>query len=249
MAEHLEDSGTLLFRRRGSLPTMLILPVVLLSLADYRHPGSAAVDLLWELVCFVIAACGLAIRVVVSGTVPEGTSGRNTERQRADELNTTGVYALVRHPLYLGNFLVGLGIALQPRVWYVPVIFVLGFALYYERVIMAEERFLEQRFGDTFLTWAAAVPMFLPKVNGSLQQTLRSLRSKLPFSARAALRREYYGICMVITVFFLLDLLEDLVQFRRLMFDRVWAPLFLVAAASFFALRALKHRTDFLERP
>jgi hypothetical protein len=25
--------------------------------------------------------------------------------------------------------------------------------------------------------------------------------------------------------------------------------LFLVAAASFFALRALKHRTDFLERP
>jgi protein-S-isoprenylcysteine O-methyltransferase Ste14 len=241
MVEHLEQLGTLFFRRRGSLPSLIMLPVLFLSLADYRNPlGSRAWDLTWEIICFLVALAGLALRVLVSGTVPEGTSGRNTE-QRADELNTTGVYSIVRHPLYVGNFLIALGVAMQPRVWYVPVIAALVFALYYERIIVAEEAFLDRKFGAVFRTWASTVPIAIPKWRAYQP-------SKLPFSARAALRREFYGLCAIIAAFFLLDLLEDLLEYHRLRFDMFWTPLFLLALLGFFVLRSLKHKTEWLRR-
>jgi hypothetical protein len=51
MVEHLENVGTLFFRRRGSLPSLIMLPVLFLSLADYRNPlGSRAWDLTWEII-------------------------------------------------------------------------------------------------------------------------------------------------------------------------------------------------------
>ena len=241
MVEHLEEMGTLFFRRRGSLPSIILLPVLFLSLADYRDPfGSRAWDLTWEIVCFVVALAGLALRVVVSGTVPEGTSGRNTE-QRADELNTTGIYSIVRHPLYVGNFLIALGVAMQPRVWYVPVIAALVFALYYERIILAEEAYLDRKFGAAFRTWASTVPIAIPSWRSYLP-------SKLAFSARAALRREFYGLCAIIAAFFVLDLLEDLLAYRRLRLDLFWTPLFLLALVGFFVLRSLKHKTEWLRR-
>jgi len=242
MVEHLEEWGTLFFKRRGSLPTLIMLPILLLSLADFRYPfGSHAADLAWEIACFLVAMVGLALRVVVSGTVPEGTSGRNTEQQRADQLNTTGIYSIVRHPLYVANFLIGLGVALQPRVWYVPVIMALVFGLYYERIIIAEEAFLERKFGEAFRAWADAVPIAIPKWRAYVP-------SRLPFSVRGAVRREFYGLCAIITVFFVLDVLEDLVQERRLTFDAFWTPLFLIAMVAFFVLRAVKHKTDWLRR-
>ncbi|MGB8874133.1 MAG: hypothetical protein WCC75_12145, partial [Desulfobaccales bacterium] len=45
------------------------------------------------------------------GLPPRGTSGRNTQGQVAETLNTTGIYSLVRNPLYLGNFLIWLGLS------------------------------------------------------------------------------------------------------------------------------------------
>jgi protein-S-isoprenylcysteine O-methyltransferase Ste14 len=241
MIDHLEAIGAQLFKRRGSLPTLILLPVLLLALADFRYPhGSQAADRVWEIVCFLIALVGLAIRVAVSGTAPEGTSGRNVDRQRADELNTTGIYSVVRHPLYVGNFIMGLGIALQPRVWYVPVIAGLAFALYYERVIIAEEAFLERRFGDAFRAWANSVPIVIPNWRGYQP-------ARLAFSWRAAVRREFYGLAALVAIFFMLDLLEDLVQ-GALALDPLWTTLFVIMVAAFFVLRELKHRTDVLRR-
>ncbi|NLL27934.1 MAG: DUF1295 domain-containing protein [Bacteroidales bacterium] len=42
--------------------------------------------------------------------IPKGISGKNTEKQIADFLNTKGMYSIVRHPLYLGDFLMWLGL-------------------------------------------------------------------------------------------------------------------------------------------
>lgn len=49
------------------------------------------------------------------GQVPKGTSGRNTSQQVADTLSTDGVYSVVRHPLYLGNFLMCMGVSMMPH--------------------------------------------------------------------------------------------------------------------------------------
>ena len=54
------------------------------------------------------------------GFTPRGTSGRNTkEGQVAESLNTLGMYSMCRHPLYLGNLLMWLGIVMyMGHLWF-----------------------------------------------------------------------------------------------------------------------------------
>ena len=98
---------------------------------------------------------GLAIRAYTVGHAPRGTSGRNTMVQRADMLNTTGSYSLARHPLYLGNYLMWLGIVFFVGVWWLAIICTPVFWIYCERIMYAEEAFLGDRFGRNFHEWAA----------------------------------------------------------------------------------------------
>src|SRR5262245_19709566 len=101
LSDRLSDTGSFLFRWRSYLP---LAPLFAASYAGPRiDPGSAATRVAWDAVCLAVALIGLAVRVVTVGTAARGTSGRNTRAQKADVLNTTGIYSIVRHPLYVGN--------------------------------------------------------------------------------------------------------------------------------------------------
>jgi hypothetical protein len=82
------------------------------------------------------------------------------------ELAAGGPYRLIRHPLYLGTFLTGLGLALAGGRWWLPVLFMVLFAWLYGRAIEAEERELASRFGVVFERYREEVPAFLPRVPG-----------------------------------------------------------------------------------
>ena len=81
--------------------------------------------------------------------------------QRAGRLATTGPYAYVRHPQYLGFALVMIGFFVQwPTILtllMLPVLLVM-----YWRLALAEEREVEAAFGDDYRRYAAQVPAFLP---------------------------------------------------------------------------------------
>ena len=93
-------AGNRLFRWRSYLPLALV-PLALLALREAGAPAGGTQ--LWRLGCLGLSLVGFAIRCVTKGTVPKGTSGRNTKRLKAAALNTTGMYSVVRHPLYLGD--------------------------------------------------------------------------------------------------------------------------------------------------
>ncbi len=147
LREEIEKQGNWLFRYRSYI-SLIFLPLFLLALKDtevIEKIFGDSIEDAWEVFCVVIST-GLFIRCLTIGYVPKGTSGRNTNKQRADRLNTTGMYSVVRHPLYLGNFLIMLGMMMFIQVWWIVIISVLAFWLYYERIIFAEEEFLRKKW-------------------------------------------------------------------------------------------------------
>ena len=165
LREEFESSGNWLFRWRSYLPLAFI-GVFLLALREYEYPGhSENLAHLWEAFCLFVSFLGLGFRIFTIGYTPGRTSGRNTKTQVADTLNTRGAYSVVRNPLYVGNFLMWLGIALFPCLWWLALIYILAFWLYYERIIFAEEAYLRTKFGDEYLSWANSTPVFIPRFN------------------------------------------------------------------------------------
>ena len=125
------------------------------------------------------------------GTAPPGTSERSTTSPRASRLRTTGLYSVVRHPLYLGNTLTAVGLACFTTTWYVPGRSSSLLAmLYHERIAAREEVFLEERFGDEFVRWADRVPAILPRPSGYV-------RGETPFLWRRVAGREFHGLFVI----------------------------------------------------
>jgi protein-S-isoprenylcysteine O-methyltransferase Ste14 len=238
VVEHLTRSGDLLFRWRSYLP-LALLPLLAVGLLAGRYPlHPRALDRAWEIGCALIAAAGVALRMYTVGTAAPGTSGRNTREQKAVELNTTGAYSVVRHPLYVANYLIALGIGTFTRAWFVPVILSLAAALYYERIAAREEEFLAERFGAGFRAWAARVPAIIPAFGGFRP-------AALPFRWRVAVVRESYAVATVTTFLFALALAEDYVATGHPRADAIWTTLFVLGGAFFVTIRALKKWTRF----
>ena len=84
------------------------------------------------------------------------------ENVKALKLATTGPYALMRNPLYFGNFLIGLGWSIIAGV--IPVIiFVVSFYILYCVVIIPhEEKFLLSKFGLEYSNYCKNVKRFWP---------------------------------------------------------------------------------------
>ena len=236
----LENSGSWLFRHRTYLPLLLI-PVFFLSLESYSYLDHRRwVNEVWQGVCIAVSVLGLLVRIITVGRAPIGTSGRNTREQVANTLNTTGIYSVVRHPLYLGNFLIMLGFSMWPHNAWLVALTVCVYALYYERIMLAEEAFLRGKFGETFEKWSSQTPAFIPRLGGWKP-------SPVPFCWRTVAQREYNSFFQIIYVFFLFDLIGDSIADQNWHLDYVWFGVFLAGFVIFAVLRTLKKRTKIFD--
>jgi protein-S-isoprenylcysteine O-methyltransferase Ste14 len=239
LQEQFVHTGRWLFRWRSYLP-LIFFALLLIQLRQFQYlGGTEATDLVWEVVCLAVSLSGLGVRILAVGYAPRGTSGRNTRKQVAESLNTSGAYSVVRHPLYVGNFFMWFGVVLFEHNWWLALVFVLCFALYYERIMCAEEQFLKERFGETYLQWAQRTPAFFPKFR-------RWQRPRLAFSWQTVLRREYPGLFALITAFTVLEVLGDVVVTGSAELDPMWMGLFGVTGVTYLVLRWLKRRTHLL---
>ena len=235
-----DRQGNVLFRWRSFLP-MALIPLLVMTVVDKRLPfGSHFAHEFIEYFALGVSFVGLFIRIYTVGHTPAQTSGRNTKSQVAETLNTTGIYSIVRHPLYLGNYLIGLGIVMVPAVWWLVVIYTLSFWLYYERIMFAEEAFLRNRFGEAFSEWAAVTPAFIPNV--SLWQ-----KPSLPMSYVNVLKREYTALGLIVLIHGSMEAAEHLLLEHRLPFEPFWTTLILVSLGGYVVLRFLKKNTELLK--
>lgn len=236
LRETLEKQGNWLFKWRSYLP-LLFLPVIFIALRDaglLQRAEGDLIDDIREALCVMISLSGLFIRCLTIGYAPVGTSGRNTREQRADTLNTTGMYSLVRHPLYLGNLVISLGGVLFIAVLWFDLLAIFAFWLYYTLIMLAEEEFLRKRFGDTFLKWAGNTPAFFPRFGKKMR------KPELPFSLNNVIRREYSTLFAIIASFTFLDLSEDFFANGKFEFDWGWVGFFAAGLIIYVILRAFK---------
>ena len=85
------------------------------------------------------------------------------EAQRTHTLATTGPYAHVRHPQYVGFILIILGFLLQwPTILTLLMFPILVYM--YVRLARREEREVLAEFGEAYARYAAQTPAFLPRV-------------------------------------------------------------------------------------
>ncbi len=241
--------GTFLFRWRSFLPLILLVPALAaLPQSGYLEAWfGEGVEDLWTVFCVVVAFAGLGVRIATVGFAPAGTSGRNVKGQRAERLNTTGLYSLVRNPLYLGNAITLLGFVLAFQVWWLPLIAVPCVFLYYERIVYAEERFLQQAFGTEYESWASVTPAFIPSFRNWR-------RPDLPFSLRSVLRREYHGFFLIVAVMFLIEAGSDLIGEGQgvaewFLEDYGWSVFLAAGVVIYAAIRTIRKTTSWLAAP
>ncbi len=235
-----EKEGNFLFKHRGEIPVVLFLLAIPVVYFTHSRMGVQAKEITsW--VAFSLSFLGFVIRAIAIATTPKGTSGRNTkEGQVAESLNTTGIYSIVRHPLYLGNYFMWIGIVLFTFNWMFVVIVTLAFWLYYERIMFAEERFLERKFGDSYMNWANATPAFIPCLRKYKKNTV-------PFSFKSVLRREYSGLLATVVGFVFIDDLRHFFRFGNVELETNGHYLLLGAVLLALILRSIKHYTPLLK--
>ena len=85
-----------------------------------------------------------------------------TRSDRLGPLVSTGPFAIVRNPLYLGNVAVWVGFALSARLAWMAPMFVVVLGLEYHAIVRWEERLLEERQGDEYRAYAARVSRWMP---------------------------------------------------------------------------------------
>lgn len=240
LQEEFKVQGDFLFKNRSYLP--LIILVIGLSVYIYTEYHEITARETWfsenfEFICLAVSLLGLLIRILTVGHTPKNTSGRNTKvGQVADELNTTGIYSVVRHPLYLGNFFMWLGVAMLTENTWFTVAFIFFYVFYYERIMYAEENYLRNKFGKAYLDWAERVPAFIPSFKNYK-------KPDYAFSVKKVLKKEKNGLCAVFLLFWVFDVVGDLIENQPFEFETdFWFYGGLITTTLYLVLKVMKKR-------
>jgi protein-S-isoprenylcysteine O-methyltransferase Ste14 len=246
LTNQMQSQGTWLFKYRGILPLIIFVIGAALFLKNESSPENWILKeelehILYELSCLIVSFIGFFIRVYTVGYSRPNTSGRNTEHQVADVLNTTGIYSMVRNPLYVGNFFMWLGIAMLTGNFWFIIAFILFYFLYYERIIFTEEEFLKNKFGETYLNWAKETPVIVPKFSSFV-------KTGYNFNWRKVLRQEKNGFAALMIIFCLFDIAGELIKNQTNM-NVTLQGFGIFSILIYFILKFLKYKTSLLQDP
>ncbi|MYB95868.1 isoprenylcysteine carboxylmethyltransferase family protein [Candidatus Poribacteria bacterium] len=108
---------------------------------------------------FIVA--GEFLRIWAVGYAGASTRARTLGAAR--DLVTTGPYSYVRNPLYLGNFLLSLGVCLVANIYWLVAVLIIGYFCQYLPIIAVEEAYLSDSCGSVYQTYREQVPRFMPQ--------------------------------------------------------------------------------------
>jgi hypothetical protein len=121
--------------------------------------------------------------------------------------------------------------------WWLYAVYVLAFILYYERIIVTEETFLAEKFGDTYINWAKNTPMIFPK-------KLKWKQPEIPFSWKTIIRREYHGFYGLIATMTAIEHVSEIIINKAIVVDPIWISIFAVSTIIYLTIRIFAKYTN-----
>lgn len=100
-----------------------------------------------------LVCLGMVIRLWASGHV-----------KKNKVLATTGPYAYVRHPLYVGNLALLVGFSIASALWWAPPMLLLFLLAFYPPAIRYEDAKLQRKFGEQWSRWRREVRSLIPRL-------------------------------------------------------------------------------------
>lgn len=136
---------------------------------DFFYKGyTPFVDNLFDSLGFVLILKGVFIRMAARGHKKANSGGSH-------QLVNTGLYQVVRNPMYLGTFYIGSGFVLTLLPWWMVFVFAGFFYARFNQQMMSEEKFLTQMFGKKYEDYCRQVPRLFPNVALSMKLPINQL--------------------------------------------------------------------------
>ena len=172
--------GNFLFRYRNYL-----FPLVVLAIVCFTAPGTAVFGSVITVIGIMVTLAGQMVRAAVIG-LDYIKRGGIDKKVAADTLVVTGIFAHCRNPLYVGNFLILLGLLIVYDNLWALLAGGLFFYLAYSAIVITEEHFLAAKFGTEYSDYCANVPRWSFRMHG-LKETLAGNR----FNWRRVINKDY----------------------------------------------------------
>ncbi len=148
------------------LALFLIVTIAIFSFNFLYKGYTPVVDNIFDCLGFMLILKGVIIRMIARGHKKANTDGGH-------QLVTSGLYQIVRNPMYLGTFYIGIGFVLVLLPWWMVFVFTAFFYVRFNKQVVSEEKLLTQMFGKKYEDYCRQVPRIFPNV---------ALAMKLPIS-------------------------------------------------------------------
>ena len=201
------------------------LPYVLVILVELENFKSVNESIPFEIFCLLVSFLGILIRIY--------TVAYRSQRMCSCELNTKGVYSIVRNPLYLGNFFIFLGITLMSQSWEIVITISLLMIIFYTLVVLYEESVMQEKFGERYINWAHCVNCFIPSFKNYIKPDNK-------FSLKSVIFHEHDVWLLVALCFVALEIIRGYFEVNKFFLVSMWAILLSVVFAFWLICKICK---------
>ncbi|HET8563010.1 MAG TPA: isoprenylcysteine carboxylmethyltransferase family protein [Candidatus Binatia bacterium] len=192
--------GTVIRRKLRDYHRYLAYPVIILPLLLFSPTfvkSDHMMDEFLDIFGVAIACGGEALRIWTRGT-----------NRKAPGVRTFGPYRFIRYPLYVGNFLIALGLLIVFNAPAAYLIILPFLAFVYSSVAQEKEDRLEKKWGAAYIAYRAKVPRFVPWFGRFLKEGQSSA-----FDLWQALHKEGKSVCGLLAGALILEAYEDFLTF------------------------------------
>jgi protein-S-isoprenylcysteine O-methyltransferase Ste14 len=147
-------------RELGIRAVIVVVAILLVRVGAFRDHGLTTNP--WR-AGFGLAVFGVGLGFAIWARVHLGRNwGTPMTQKNEPELVTSGPYHLVRHPIYSGILLAGIGTAVALSWLWLTAVLLAGIYFVYSAAV--EERYMTEQFPDTYREYKRSSRMFVPFV-------------------------------------------------------------------------------------